>query len=185
MHKYSGQASTETFVTSNPPSPVQRTFRRNLSSFEKEYVRAEQLSDPACLGELQPYNQMLPALASAEPAAKSNFRQLLAGMAQALLPGQMARLTITTIEIFGGQAGRFTSGHSDPVGPQTVLRALSAAEQAGKLGDCEWNYHRLDLRSLPDGTTMLVLLDSKTGFKHGWTVCPRTYEPKHLGWVND
>ncbi|WFU07548.1 hypothetical protein QA648_36845 (plasmid) [Rhizobium sp. CB3171] len=145
------------------------------------------------------------------PPIKAGFLQHLASLAQALKPGQVARATVSTFEIVTQAPPpppapnptpssntkvvavvprratlELPKARKTPIGRATVLRVLEIAARDYELGDCPWPPPAyLDVRKKPDGTTMVALLDPTTGFKQGWTVCPETHKPKHLGWVNE
>ncbi|MCA1441261.1 hypothetical protein I6F07_13770 [Ensifer sp. IC4062] len=70
-----------------------------------------------------------------------------------------------------------------PLSFRAVERILERAiENSDLKGICaeliEWD-------KLTDGTTVGVVEDQDTGVRYHWTVCPKTFEPKNLGPIDD
>lgn len=145
--------------------------------------------------DLQPNHRDLTSTIDVVSPARSGLFQQVLALAHSLLPGQTAKVTVTTIEIESPPqkpvqdvidiipAPMHHSVRTEPIARDMVERMLRLAHNRNELGRrYDWT-HTFPER-LADGTSMIVLLDRDTGLMHGWTICPLTLKPKHLGWLN-
>lgn len=71
-----------------------------------------------------------------------------------------------------------------PLSFQAVERILERAIENNDLKDM-FSAELIEWNELEDGTTVGVVEDEDTGVRYHWTVCPKTFEPKNLGPIDD
>ncbi len=73
---------------------------------------------------------------------------------------------------------------SKPLSFQAVERILERAVENSDLKDM-FSAELIEWDELDDGTTVGVIENEDTGVRYHWTVCPKTFEPRNLGPIDD